>query len=569
MKVDASEIPRIVIAGASSNVGKTTVTAGLIAALRQRGLIVQPFKCGPDYVDPSYHERAAGRPCRNLDTWMLSDTQLLDSFARACQDADIAVVEGVMGLYDGSDWHDERGSTAQIAKLLNAPVLLVLDISGSARSAAAMALGYQNFDPAVAIQGVVLNFAGSERHAQGCAEAIANATALPMLGWLPRELQLRIPERHLGLVPGGEQVDSNALIAEIAAAVSARFDVAGVVNVARQAVGAGGGGTRRGASVAAGLAPGAGAKRRPDAPQAREAATAAVARDGAHQAAMADPAGGGVRGAATVEPARGGVCGAATVEPARGGVCGAATAEPTRDRAGAPAPDLSATGTPSRTAHHRTLRPVIAVARDEAFCFYYPENLELLTEEGAKVEFFSPLSGERPDARAAGVYLGGGYPELHGPALASNRGLWGALKDLHAADVPIYAECGGFMVLTEALTDSEGHRWPMAGLLPGFARMSGKLAALGYRQATALRPNLLTDPGESLRGHEFRYSSWICDGHVAHDTAAWQVRGTRGDAPIDAVGYARGNLLASYLHVHFGQRRELATRFVERLKQAV
>src|ERR1700738_5134131 len=150
----AFDVPRIVVAGASSHVGKTTITAGLISALRQQGLIVQPFKCGPDYVDPSYHERAAGRPCRNLDTWMLSDTQLLDSFARACQDADIAVVEGVMGLYDGSDWHDERGSTAQIAKLLAAPVLLVLDISGSARSAAAAALGYQNLDPAVATPGV-------------------------------------------------------------------------------------------------------------------------------------------------------------------------------------------------------------------------------------------------------------------------------------------------------------------------------------------------------------------------------------------------------------------------------
>jgi len=541
--VDAAfEIPRIVIAGASSNVGKTTVTAGLVAALSQRGLIVQPFKCGPDYVDPSYHERAADRPCRNLDTWMLSDTQLLDSFARACKDADIAVVEGVMGLYDGSDWHDERGSTAQIAKLLNAPVLLVLDISGSARSAAAMALGYQRFDPAVAIQGVVLNFAGSERHAQGCADAIANATALPMLGWLPRELRLRIPERHLGLVPGGEQVDSNALIAEMAAAVSARFDVAGVVNVARLAVGAGGGATRSAASVAPGSGGGDTRGTAGLVPQAREAATAGVAREGAHQAAMAEPASGGVRAAAMTEP--------------------------TRDRGRAPASDLSPTDTPSRTAHQRTLRPIIAVARDEAFCFYYPENLELLIEEGAKVEFFSPLRGERPDASAAGVYLGGGYPELHGPALASNRGLWGALKDLHAADAPIYAECGGFMVLTEALTDFEGHRWPMAGLLPGFARMSGKLAALGYRHATALRPNLLAQPGQSLRGHEFRYSSWICDGHVADDTAAWQVRGTRGDAPSDAVGYARGNLLASYLHVHFGQRRELATRFVERLKQA-
>jgi cobyrinic acid a,c-diamide synthase len=537
----AFEIPRIVIAGASSNVGKTTVTAGLIAALRQRGLIVQPFKCGPDYIDPSYHERAAGRPCRNLDTWMLSNTQLLDSFARACQDVDIAVVEGVMGLYDGSDWHDERGSTAQIAKLLNAPVFLVLDISGSARSAAAVVLGYQNFDPAVAIQGVVLNFAGSERHAQGCAEAIATATALPMLGWLPRELQLRIPERHLGLVPGGEQVDSNALIAEMAAAVSARFDVARVVDVARQAVvGEESGGARGGSS----FAPGGGGD--------------------VHNAGGFAP---GVRGGGAQERARDGVREAAAVERAREGVREAAV-ERARDALRAAAPVERERDAPSANARHRAVRPIIAVARDEAFCFYYPENLELLIEEGARVEFFSPLSGERPGANTAGVYLGGGYPELHGPALATNTGLWSALKDLHAADAPIYAECGGFMVLTEALTDSEGHRWPMAGLLPGFARMSGKLAALGYRHATALRSNLLAESGDSLRGHEFRYSSWVRDANVADDTAAWQIRGTRGDTPIDAVGYARGNLLASYLHVHFGQRRELATRFVKRLRCA-
>jgi cobyrinic acid a,c-diamide synthase len=485
----AFDVPRIVVAGASSNVGKTTITAGLISALRQQGLTVQPFKCGPDYVDPSYHERAAGRPCRNLDTWMLSDAQLLESFARACQDADIAVVEGVMGLYDGSDWHDERGSTAQIAKLLSAPVLLVVDISGSARSAAAAVLGYQHFDPAVAIRGVVLNFAGSERHAQGCAEAIERATALPMMGWLPRDRQLQIPERHLGLVPGGEQVDSDALIAQMAVAVSARFDVAGVVGVARGAVGAGrlvGGGVGVGVSTT--------------------------------RATDAD-----------------------------------------RD---------SLSPTHVLNTRRSVSRPIIAVARDEAFCFYYPENLELLIEEGAAVEFFSPLRGERPGPGAAGVYLGGGYPELHGPALASNTGLWSVLKDMHAADVPIYAECGGFMVLTEGLTDSEGHTWPMGGLLPGFARMSGKLAALGYRHATALRSNLLAEPGDTLRGHEFRYSSWVRDTNVADDTAAWQLKGTRGDVPNDAVGIARGNLLASYLHVHFGQGRELAKRFVGRLKRA-
>lgn len=479
----ASDVPRIIIAGTSSNVGKTTITAGLIAALRQQGLTVQPFKCGPDYVDPSYHERAAGRPCRNLDTWMLGDEQLLESFARACQDADIAVVEGVMGLYDGSDWHDERGSTAQIAKLLHAPVLLVIDISGSARSAAAAVLGYQHFDPAVAIRGVVLNFAGSERHAQGCAEAIERTSGLPMMGWLPRDMQLQIPERHLGLVPGGEQVDSDALIAQMAVAVGARFDVGGVVAVARGAAGA-----------------------------------------------IGTPA---VTGAAGL------------VEGDAGGGDGIVA-----------------------TARSSASRPVVAVARDEAFCFYYPENLELLIEEGAAVEFFSPLRGERPGLGAAGVYLGGGYPELHGPALASNTGLWAALQDLHAANVPIYAECGGFMVLTEGLTDSEGHSWPMAGLLPGFARMSGKLAALGYRHATALRANLLAEPGDTLRGHEFRYSSWVRDTNVADDTAAWRLKGTRGDVPNDAIGYARGNLLASYLHVHFGQGRRLAKRFVQRLRRA-
>src|SRR5258708_11906885 len=181
----ARNVPRIVIAGAASSVGKTTITAGLIAALRGQGLIVQPFKCGPDYIDPSYHERAAGRPCRNLDAWMLNDAQLLEGFVRACRDADIAVIEGVMGLFDGSGWHDERGSTAQIAKLLGAPVLLVVDIAGTARSAAVVVLGCRQFDPDLALRGVVLNFAGSEGQANGCGEAVTAKPRLAGLGWPP------------------------------------------------------------------------------------------------------------------------------------------------------------------------------------------------------------------------------------------------------------------------------------------------------------------------------------------------------------------------------------------------
>jgi cobyrinic acid a,c-diamide synthase len=465
----AQNIPRIVIAGAASSVGKTTITAGLIAALRQRGLVVQPFKCGPDYIDPTYHECAAGRPCRNLDAWMLDDAQLLEGFSRACGDADIAVIEGVMGLFDGCNWTDERASTAQIAKLLGAPVLLVVDIGGAARSAAAVVLGCQHFDPDLALRGVVLNFAGSEGHARGCGEAIKATTRLPVLGWLPRHARLQIPERHLGLVPGGEHLNPATLIAEIAAELDQRFDIAAVIDMAR---------------TAEDLAP--------------------------------------LPGLTDMRP---------VVDHARG--------------------------------RHR---PIIAVARDAAFCFYYPENLELLQEAGAAIEFFSPVLGEFPSPAAAGIYLGGGYPELHGPALASNAGLWRALQNLRARDAPIYAECGGFMVLTQGLIDRDGRRWPMAGLIPGVARMTDQLAALGYRHAAALQPNLLTDGGDALRGHEFRYSTWVQDEPIAADRVAWQTRGTRSDAPLDAAGFADGNLLASYLHIHFGQRAAIAHRFVEKLR---
>jgi cobyrinic acid a,c-diamide synthase len=463
--VTARRVPRIVIAAAASGTGKTTIAAGLIAGLRAQGLVVQPFKCGPDYIDPSYHERAAGRPCRNLDAWMLDGVQLLEGFARACGDADIAVIEGVMGLFDGSNWQDERASTAHIAKLLDAPVLLVVDIAGAARSAAAVVIGCQHFDRDLALRGVILNFAGSEGHANGCAGAITTMTGLPVLGWLPRDAKLEIPERHLGLVPGGEHRDPNALIADIAEAVIQRFDIAAVIEIARSA------------------------------------------------GAM---------------------------------------------------PDISA---PAPVVHRErsARRPVLAVARDDAFCFYYPENLELLAAAGAAVEFFSPLKGERPSANAAGVYLGGGYPELHAAELASNIGLWHALKELRIRDAPIYAECGGFMVLTQGLIDCEGRRWPMAGLIPGVTRMTDKLAALGYRHAAALYSNLLTAGGDELRGHEFRYSTWVCDEPISGADRAWQVRGTRTEAPADSGGFVSGNLLASYLHIHFAQRAGIAGRFVEKL----
>jgi cobyrinic acid a,c-diamide synthase len=233
---------RLVVAGTHSGVGKTTLTAGLIAALVRRGLSVQPFKSGPDYIDPSYHSLAAGRPCRNLDTWMVAPDNVRALFAHASRGADMALVEGVMGVFDGFSYLDEEGSTAQVAKLLQAPVVLVLNASHMARSAAALALGYRQFDPQLPLAGFIVNQVGGDEHGRGVAAAIERATGRPVLGWLPRDPALEIPERHLGLVPtaesgptSGQSIDWRAFIQAAAERVERYLNVEGLLQVARSA----------------------------------------------------------------------------------------------------------------------------------------------------------------------------------------------------------------------------------------------------------------------------------------------------------------------------------------------
>lgn len=226
---------RLAIAGAHSGVGKTTITAGLIAALRRRGMVVQPFKVGPDYIDPTYHSLTAGRPCRNLDTWMVPADRVRALFAHAARQADVSIVEGVMGLYDGLGYEEEAGSTAQVAKLTQTPVILVLDAGKMARSAAALALGYRRFDPDLPLAGFIANRAGSESHGRGVATAIERATGLPVLGWLPRDPALDIPERHLGLVPAVEPERWQAFIDAAAERVSAHLDLDRLLALARNA----------------------------------------------------------------------------------------------------------------------------------------------------------------------------------------------------------------------------------------------------------------------------------------------------------------------------------------------
>jgi cobyrinic acid a,c-diamide synthase len=451
----------LIIAGMSSGVGKTTITVGLIAALRARGLSVQPFKVGPDFIDPTYHALAAGRPCRNLDTWMVPPDRVLASFRRAARGVDVAVIEGVMGLYDGFAYDDDTGSTAAISKLLNAPVVLVVDASKMARSAGAIALGFRQFDPDLNLVGFIANRVGGEGHGRGVATAIEQASGLPVFGWLPRDARLTITERYLGLVPTREPGRWTDFVQAAGEVVASHLDLDRILMVARQ-----------------------------------------------------------------------------TRAP------GEAVRETTID---------------SAARHASDDRPVIAVARDEAFHFTYHENLELLEAAGAEIAFFSPMRDDRLPRGTAGVMLSGGFPELYATDLSGNAPLLATLRESHVRRMPIYAECGGLMYLTEAIIDNQGHEHPMAGLLPGRSVMSGSLT-MGYRLARASSDSWLFSTGDEIRGHEFHYSSWI--DRPTNLPASLELAGRDGAAFVRPDGACRHNLWASYVHLHFDSLPELAARFV-------
>ncbi|MBI2886328.1 MAG: cobyrinate a,c-diamide synthase [Chloroflexi bacterium] len=451
----STAIPRLVIAGVTSGVGKTTITAGIIGALRRRGLRVQPFKCGPDYIDPSHLSRAAGVPARNLDSWMLPHQALREFFVRACQGADIAVIEGMMGLFDGRSGEDDTGSTAQIAKLLDAPVALVMDVGAVARSAAATALGFQRFDPACHVAAVILNQVGGGRHRDMVATPLAGATGLPVLGAIPRSEALRQEERHLGLVPEGESPLAEEALGALVDVVSQHTDLEGLLALARQASPV--------VAQASGLFP--------------------------------------------------------------------------------PAP--------------RARRARIAVAQDRAFSFYYQENFELLEAWGAELVSFSPLTDQAPPSGVQGLYIGGGFPELYARELAANKPMLRAVAEAAAAGMPVVAECGGLMYLAQGIADFEGVRHPMAGLVPGTCVMQRRRVGLGYLSARARQDTPLLARGETVRAHEFHWSRLERD--LPPERAAFEIE----EQPGRLEGYARGNLLASYAHVHFGARPDLAPRFVE------
>jgi cobyrinic acid a,c-diamide synthase len=450
-------IPRLVIAGVASGVGKTTTTVGLCRALKARGLDVRVFKCGPDYLDPTYHQRAAEKVCHNLDGWLMGRTAVRDTFEHAAAGADVALIEGVMGLYDGASPTGPEGSTAEIAKWLEAPVMLVVDAAGMARSFAALAAGFAGFDPELNFAGVFANNVGSRSHLELLRKALAAHTPAlpPLLGGLPSRPEHHFPERHLGLRTADRAAVPEALFAAWGATVTEWCNLDHLLALAR--------------SAPTGIAP--------------------------------------------------------AIRP---------------------------------IAHAPRCR--IGIAHDAAFHFYYEDNLRRLEALGAELVRFSPLADTTLPA-VDGLYIGGGYPEVHAETLAANAPMRAAIANLAARGRPIYGECGGLMYLAEAIRTRDGGRHAMLGLLPGEAVMSDKLEALGYVEVELQAAGILGAPGLRFRGHQFRYSRLENQDAGPGAETIYSVRKRRG-GEVFAEGYRRGSVLGSYVHVHWASNPLVAEAFV-------
>ncbi|WP_300007166.1 cobyrinate a,c-diamide synthase [Pseudonocardia sp.] len=400
----------LVVAAPASGSGKTTFATGLMAALRRRGTAVAPFKVGPDYIDPGYHALATGRPGRNLDPVLVGEHRIRPLARHGSVGAGIAVVEGVMGLFDGR-LHDGAGSTAQVAGLLGAPVVLVVDVRGQSRSLAALLHGFRSFSPDVVIGGVVLNRVGSPRH-EDVLRAAADEVGLPVLGALPRRDALAVPSRHLGLVTAAEHgAAAHAAVDAMAELVAAHVDLDAVV------------------ALATPLPPGS-------------------AWDPAVETAYDDPRARRARLARTGSPTR-------------------AHREPDSR---APGARLARTESPTRAHGEPDSRGVVGVFGGAAFTFGYAEHVELLEAAGARVVVVDPLRDEGLPAGIGGLVLPGGFPEEHAAALGANRPLRDAVRELARAGAPVHAECAGLLYLCESLDGA-----PMCGVLPARAAMGERL----------------------------------------------------------------------------------------------
>ena len=448
-------LPRLVVAAPATGQGKTTVATGLMAALTRRGHVVSGHKVGPDYIDPGYHALASGRPGRNLDPHLVGEHRVVPLLLHGARGADVAVIEGVMGLYDGRVGADGYASTAHVAALTCTPVVLVVDISRASRSIGAVVHGMATYarrdgrGKSPQVVGVILNKAGSPRHAA----EVAGSIDLPVLGTIGRNEAIGAPSRHLGLVPAAERELAAHSLDTLADQIAQHVDLDRVLEIAGSA---------------------------PDLPD---------------------------------EP----------WDPAR-------EVSPPSSR-----------------------RPAVAMAGGRAFTFRYSETEELLRAAGCEVVTFDPLTDAALPRETAGIYLGGGFPEVHAAELTANESLRRDLLAAVSAGIPTVAECAGLLYLCESLDDA-----PMVGALAAVARMSPRLA-LGYPTFHAVGDSLLTTEGDEVTGHEFHRT--VVEPEAGR-LPAWSVDGRR-------VGFASSTLHASYLHTHWAGHPRMAQRFADAVHAAV
>lgn len=440
-----NSLPAIIVAGTHSGCGKTTVTLGIMAALCKQGVHVQPFKCGPDFIDPTLHRLVTGEVSRNLDVRMCGAEYVQQLFAQHAPGDGISIIEGVMGLFDGGN-----GSAARLATLLGIPVILVVDVRSAAESVAAVIKGFETLDHDVQVAGVILNRVAGARHHRMIADAVQKYCRAEILGAIPRDAAITLPSRHLGLHMGAEVHLNRQRMIEI---MEQNLNLDRLQEFARSAIG-------------------------PDSEN-RESAM------------------------------------------------------------GKPQPQ-------------NTVR--VGVAWDEAFCFYYQDNLDMLKQAGAEIVIFSPLHDSALPDNLDGLYLGGGYPELHAVALSANAPMREAVRSFSGSGKPVYGECGGFMYLTRSITDTRGREYPMAGVYPVSSMMQKRLRRLGYRQVEMRSETVLGSRGAFCYGHEFHYSEIdtmpesIARGYILDDGRA--------------EGYLVNNTLAGYVHLHWGRTPEAARHFV-------
>lgn len=428
----------VLIAGANSGCGKTTVALGLMAAFQKMGLNVRGFKVGPDYIDPSLHRYVTGTASINLDTWMMPDSFLRYSFtSRACK-ADISVIEGVMGIYDGKNANSDEGSTAELAEKLRVPVILVINAESMARTAAAIVKGLVDFNPKLNIIGIILNKIGSNSHLELLEKSIKTYCGLPVLGALRKNTDFGIPSRHLGLFMGDEGVLGSETVSRLAETIRSGIDLDNIFS-----------------------------------------------------------------------------------------------------RIELTLPQNSQPFSRICKKHKR-----LALARDQAFCFYYQDNLDILEELGYELVEFSPVSDSKLPDQVETFYFGGGYPELYAEALSINESMrQSILRKSHEGAV-IYAECGGLMYLGRSITTIDGREYPMTGCMNYRTRMLSKLRALGYVEICPQEDFFVLNRGRKMRGHSFHYSD------ILFDTKA--LPNFYSGHPVDkAIGYKIRNTLASYVHLHF------------------